>query len=151
MTEGESVTFSVVASDSDNDSLSFFWFLDGNDAGQPGTSFIWTAPTGASGAHTLIVLISDGRGGSAFTRWEIFVEARTVPSIAVTSVVLKGTVEDQNATVRVDGVQVPNIGGYWQQEVAVTGDSRTVTVEAADGVGNATVRTVTITVKDSLN
>ncbi|MBW7847964.1 MAG: hypothetical protein H3C41_07775 [Bacteroidales bacterium] len=58
------VSVAVVASDPDNDQLSYSYTVTGGAINGTGPNITWTAPSTA-GAHTINVTVSDGKGGTA--------------------------------------------------------------------------------------
>jgi hypothetical protein len=63
MSEGDSRTFEVYASDADGDPLAYTWVLDGAVILTGSPSFTWIAPVGSAGEHRLTVGVTDGHGG----------------------------------------------------------------------------------------
>ncbi len=58
--EGETMEFSVTATDPNNDALVIEWFLDGNKAAENTYSFTYPAGFDSSGTHEVKVTLSDG-------------------------------------------------------------------------------------------
>lgn len=68
--QGKTSTIKCVASDPDEDELSYLWSATrGNISGQ-GSTVTWTAPN-ACGNYTVAVTVEDGRGGEASKELEI--------------------------------------------------------------------------------
>ncbi len=61
--EGERIEFKANASDPDGDPLTYRWFLNGDESTVNDRSVVWEQPR--AGNHTIRVLVSDGRGGTA--------------------------------------------------------------------------------------
>jgi uncharacterized protein (DUF2141 family) len=61
---GGMVNITVVAADSDKDSLSYTYVVTGGSISGTGPSVSWTAPS-AEGAHSVNVTVRDGKGGEA--------------------------------------------------------------------------------------
>ncbi len=63
---GSPINFTATAADVDGDTLSYAWYLDGAlQSGVTTTTVNWSGPT--IGAHSLKVVVSDGKGGEAET------------------------------------------------------------------------------------
>jgi hypothetical protein len=58
------VNITVVASDPENDPLTYGYTVTGGSISGTGSSVSWTAPS-AAGAHSVTVTVSDGNGGQA--------------------------------------------------------------------------------------
>lgn len=72
MDEGESLPFSITASDPDGDSLSYSWELDSIEVStNPG--YTYTTDFSSSGIHTVLVTVSDGNGGTDTQSWTVTV------------------------------------------------------------------------------
>jgi len=69
-----------IASDPNNDSLSYIWSASGGDISGEGPVVTWTAPY-ALGAYTITVKVIDGRGNEATTQLTINVETVNYPPI----------------------------------------------------------------------
>jgi len=72
-----------VASDQDGDGLSYAWSASGNVSGE-GSTVTWTAPA-APGDYTIMVKVTDGRGGEAATELIIKVVPNQPPVISLTA------------------------------------------------------------------
>jgi DNA-binding transcriptional regulator of glucitol operon len=68
-----------VASDPDGDKLNYTWSASGEISGQ-GPTITWTAP-GAPGEYTIMVKVTDGRGGEATAELTIGVAVNHSPAI----------------------------------------------------------------------
>jgi len=74
MLEMDKKTFSITALDPDSDPLTYAWTLD--DVTQPGAttkSYNYTPTLSDAGGHTIIVEVTDGKGGSDSTQWTVTV------------------------------------------------------------------------------
>jgi len=81
MKETESVSFSVVASDYDEQTLIYRWLLDGKEAGS-GPQYKYYAGYDAAGVHLVQAVISDGE--TNITRnWTVTVENMNRPPVPV--------------------------------------------------------------------
>jgi hypothetical protein len=69
--EEESLTFSVNASDPDNDILTYQWFMDGNDTGVRSPAFTLSRSAYSPGTHILSVRATDENGSFIEQSWEI--------------------------------------------------------------------------------
>jgi hypothetical protein len=58
------VSIAVIATDPDNDPLTYSYTVTGGAITGSGAAVSWTAPS-ASGAHSVTVTVSDGKGGTA--------------------------------------------------------------------------------------
>jgi hypothetical protein len=111
----------------------------------------------AEGPNTITVVATDAAGNGATVTKFVTLDT-TAPVVTVTAptdglstnhatVIVTGTVDDDTATVLVNGIQVhPNAQGAWSVSVALAEGSNTVSVSAVDPAGNqaaATSRTVT--------
>ncbi len=98
-----------------------------------------------TGTYTFRLLVSDG-ALSDFDEVSVFVIDSTPPSMALDSVVLKGTVADAGGvpTVRVNGQPATVSGNTWSHEIAVEAGENKFNVEAVDSSGNKTTQVVTI-------
>ena len=67
--EGESLTFTVTASDSDGDELTYLWELDGEEASTT-TSYTYSPGYEDSGSHTITVTVSDSFGTDS-QQWNV--------------------------------------------------------------------------------
>lgn len=68
--EGQSMVFSVNATDAEGQPLTFSWKLDGVDLGVTTKSYTFTPDHNSSGGHNLTVVISDGLGNGS-NNWEL--------------------------------------------------------------------------------
>ncbi len=64
ITAGGNVNVTVTATDEDNDALTYTYTPNGGNISGVGSSVTWTAPLTA-GAYTVLVMVSDGHGGTA--------------------------------------------------------------------------------------
>jgi hypothetical protein len=69
--EEESMTFSVNASDADNDILTYQWFINGNDTGVRSPTFTLNRNTYGPGTYNLSVRSTDENGSFIEQSWEI--------------------------------------------------------------------------------
>jgi alpha-galactosidase len=69
----ESMTFGVVAADSDGDVLTYFWTVDGAPANSSSSSFAFIGTT--PGRHVVRVVATDGSGEASFV-WQVEVRSR---------------------------------------------------------------------------
>jgi len=65
-------TIECLASDPDEDELSYIWSVDGGNISGEGSVATWVAPN-AYGTYTVTVTVTDGRGGEATERISIVV------------------------------------------------------------------------------
>ena len=73
---GNTVEMSVVASDSDGDSLRYSWFVDGA-AIDNGNGSVFRFYPRHSGIFNITITVSDGRGGSVGHGWNVLVKGKT--------------------------------------------------------------------------
>jgi len=69
-----------IASDPDDDSLSYIWSASGGSISGEGSAVIWVAPD-AAGAYTITVEVTDGSGGKATAQLTINVVAINHPPV----------------------------------------------------------------------
>ncbi len=69
-----------IASDPDDDSLSYIWSASGGSISGEGSSVIWVAPDAAD-AYTITVKVTDGSGGKATAQLTINVVAINHPPV----------------------------------------------------------------------
>jgi hypothetical protein len=62
------------ATDRDSDVLSYSWSASGGDISGTGPEVVWTAPE-ANGEYVVTVVVTDGRGGSATSAFDIKVSS----------------------------------------------------------------------------
>jgi C1A family cysteine protease len=72
---GTTQPFSVDASDSDADTLSYLWKLDGVTVPVTINTMNYSPLAADAGAHTIVCTVSDGRGGSVSQTWNVTVTA----------------------------------------------------------------------------
>jgi hypothetical protein len=73
--QGDSLTFNVDVIDEDNDTLKYTWSSTGGTlSSNTGRLVSWTPPT-KSGVYTVLVSISDGKGGTAEGAQNLIVKA----------------------------------------------------------------------------
>ena len=65
-----SYTIKCVASDPDDDSLSYEWSASGGSISEEGATVAWTAPNEV-GIYKIIVVVTDDRGGEATQTVEV--------------------------------------------------------------------------------
>lgn len=107
ISKGESLTLTPLATDSEGDELTYSWFIDGVDASDTDTTFIFTPVN--SGAYTVKFTVNDGTN-TVSAEWTITVE--TAPPAFT---VLKEWSANSNDAAPVFGSSV--------YSVAVNGDS----------------------------
>jgi len=111
-------TITVTASDPDGDALSYLYTPSGGDISGNGATATWTVPA-VAGSYSVIVTVSDGKGGVASTDRELTVTQPLNHNPVISSVVVN-----------------PNT-------VAVNGTA-TITVTASDPDGDALTYTYTL-------
>jgi len=70
--KASSSTIECIASDPDEDKLSYIWSTDGGNISGEGDTVTWVAPN-AYGTYTITVTVTDGRGGEASDSVDIIV------------------------------------------------------------------------------
>jgi RNA polymerase subunit RPABC4/transcription elongation factor Spt4 len=80
MNEGQSMTFTVNASDFEAQPLVYGWMLDGTDLGFNTSSYTYTPDFNSSGGHNLTVTVSDGFSNCS-NNWEIRVKNVNRPPV----------------------------------------------------------------------
>lgn len=86
------VTVSVVAGDPDGDFLTYSYFVTGGAINGTGPNVSWTAPS-TSGAQSVTVTVSDGKGGTATANGALTVQ-QAVTQVTGTARFLAGTAGD---------------------------------------------------------
>ncbi len=86
------VSVNVVATDADNDQLTYSYVVTGGAITGSGANVSWTAPS-TSGAHSLTVTVTDGKGGQASANGALTV-LQPVTQITGTARFLAGTAGD---------------------------------------------------------
>ena len=77
---GDSITIECFASDPDGDGLSYLWSGDEGSISDEGSVVVWAAPD-YPGSTTVMVTVSDGRGGEATAELQVDVRANEPPAI----------------------------------------------------------------------
>ena len=77
---GQSSAVVAVASDPDGDNLKYQWLVSEGDISGEGSQITWTAPM-TSGAYTISVKVTDGRGGESTMTLTLGVVPDTPPVI----------------------------------------------------------------------
>jgi uncharacterized repeat protein (TIGR02543 family) len=75
--QGNRQTFTVTASDPDGDPITYEWYLNNNQVSTTDT-YTFDATSGASGAHTITIIIKDIHGAQTSRRWYLTVDATLV-------------------------------------------------------------------------
>jgi len=164
MNEGDSATFSVVASDPDGDQVTVSWYLDGDIFSTGVQLFRYSPNFEAVGDHTIGVSASDGRNITRY-EWHVTVldvnrPPKTVISrpAAGASFITLDTVEF-DATGSIDDDVGDTLNYSWRSSIdgllggslitkkMLTEGTHIVTLSASDGHGGVATATVTITVK----
>jgi hypothetical protein len=70
---GTTQAFSVEASDPDGDGLSYVWKLDGSTVPVTINTMNYSPLAADAGVHTIVVTVSDGKGGSVSQTWAVTV------------------------------------------------------------------------------
>jgi hypothetical protein len=74
LNETASKKFQITAMDPDADVLTYGWTLDSNDiSGATGNNYTYVPTLQDAGDHTLVVSVSDGKGGSDSAQWQVTV------------------------------------------------------------------------------
>jgi len=158
---GATQDFSVEAWDEDGDTLSYAWTLDGENV-PVAVDTMGYSPVGADiGAHTIVVTISDGHGGSASLTWNVTVP-NTVPVANAQSVevdeetakaITLAATDPDGQALTYTVVSAPAHGTLSGTAPALTytpaaryWGADSFTFKANDGQADSNVATVTITV-----
>lgn len=125
------VAITVIATDPDNDPLTYAYTVTGGSVSGIGAAVSWTAPSTA-GAHSVTVTVSDGNGGSATGNGSLTV-LEPVTQITGTARFPAGTSGDlSNAKA---SIYTSYDNWYYNQPIkfsAVTGAGATVTFTISD-------------------
>jgi outer membrane protein OmpA-like peptidoglycan-associated protein len=73
---GDTVGVRAMASDPDNDTLSYAWSASGGSVDGSGPSVRWNSANTRTGTYTITATVTDGHGGSASCAVDVKVEAR---------------------------------------------------------------------------
>jgi len=79
---GTTQVFKVTAWDPDGDPLTYTWKIDGVTTGQTTNAQSYSPTSANVGAHTVEVIVSDGKGGTDTQLWNVTV---TAPTVTVTA------------------------------------------------------------------
>jgi hypothetical protein len=89
---GEISTITCIASDLDNDPLTYVWTKTGGSFSGSGSTVIWTAPSTA-GTYTVTCNVSDGKPGGTASRSAILTVTESTTPLSITTISLpSGTV-----------------------------------------------------------
>ena len=144
---GQSSAVAVVASDPDGDNLEYQWLVSEGDISGEGSQITWTAPT-TSGAYTISVKVTDGRGGESTMTLTLGVISDTPPVIV--SLKAEDTGCRRNAPVALDCIAYDHDGDELIYQWTATGgeikgEGPFVSWVAPDELG---IYTVTVRVSD---
>jgi len=160
---GATQAFSVEAWDSDGDALTYAWKIDGENVPVVTDTLSYSPVLADIGSHTLVVTISDGRGGTIAQTWNV-----TVPNTApVADAQAVTTAEDVAKVVTLTGSDAEGavlafavVVGPAHGALSGTGATRTYTPSADyngpdsftfkvnDGLLDSPTATVSITVTE---
>ncbi len=107
--EGEEITFTAVASDSDGSIVSYEWVS--SEDGVIGNSQTFTTSALSDGRHTITVTVTDDDGLTASYSIDITVKALTAPTAVITSPE-SGAVFKEGDPITFDGSQSYDEDGY---------------------------------------
>jgi len=107
--EGESITFTAVASDSDGTIASYAWISSID--GVIGSADTFSRSDLSNGRHTISVTVTDNDGLTAIYELDITVKAMTAPTAVITSP-LTGSVFFEGDPITFDGSQSYDEDGY---------------------------------------
>ena len=136
-----------IASDPDEDELSYIWSASGGDIDGEGSVVTWIAPD-APGAYTITVEVTDGRGGEATTRLTINTAINHPPVIDSLTTEWQRVRKAATSTIECiasdpDGDELSYI---WSVDGGnISGEGHVVTWVAPNAYG---IYTVTVTVTD---
>jgi hypothetical protein len=153
---GESKTFTVTASDPDEDSLGYVWIQTGNGqfVSKNEATVIWQAPNEA-GQATVEVSVSDGKDGTVLHKWDINVADIEVPdpNTEKFKVILYASPADGGSIVGAGTYEagaianitaVPNTGwrfDHWEGDLEGDDNPATVVVDGEKSVTAVFIRT----------
>lgn len=137
-----------IASDPDEDELSYIWSAGGGNISGEGSIVTWIAPD-APGDYTIVVEVTDGRDGEMTTQLTIKVVAPNQPPVIESLtperwlVVKAGTSTIECVASDPDGDELSYI--WSKDEGNISGEGDTVTWVAPNAYG---IYTITVTVTD---
>ena len=148
------------ASDPDGDELSYTWSANGDISGE-GSVVTWTAPT-AFGSYTIVVEVTDGRGGKATAQLTVGVAVNHPPVIdslttehlwvrkATTSTIVCIASDPDGDKLRyiwsANGGSISGEGPVVSWVAPNAYGTYTVTVTVTDGKGGQAIKTIDIVV-----
>ncbi|MEM2869678.1 MAG: tandem-95 repeat protein [Thermoplasmata archaeon] len=158
--EGESVVFSVVASDADHDPLEYTWSVDMRVQDNPGSAFEYVPDYRSAGTHRVTVVVTDGVERVELT-WTVKVlDVNRRPSVTIESP-NNGAVFKSGSLIKFraiasdpDGDRLffkwvsdrEPIGASEEFSCTLPSGTHTIEVEVSDGKDTATAQVI-ITVK----
>lgn len=128
--EGGTIDFSITATDPDGDILSYSWTFDtGLLTGQVNASYSYIAAMIDAGDHSLLVTVSDGKGGTDTNEWSITVNNINQPPLINTFTPLTdpsvNEMEDQAFTVGASDPDGDSLSYQWLVNGTIVGGQNT--------------------------
>ena len=165
---GGSSTLQCIASDPDGDPFTYTWTWTGGSIADNGSTVTWTAPTGFIGTYTIMVTVSDDKGGTASRSVTVTAtDGNSIPQISdlfagLTTVVPGGNTGIQCIANDSDGDSLTytwtSTGGSITGTGSIVGwtapavsGAYTISVTVSDGKGGTASRSVTVTATDTSN
>ncbi len=122
---GERVTFTAIASDKDNDPLTYTWNATGGTLTPADATARWS--TGLGGSFTISLAVADGKGGSATASTDVTVPTNGAPAVTAVGGI-RGVTLTWPAVTGATGYNV-----YWGVTPGVTTTTGTKVANVASG------------------
>lgn len=136
--------------------------VNGKNATVSSNKFTATGITLSGGTNTINLTAKDPAGNTSTASINvIYIQDTTPPAITITSpangatvdtssITVSGTIDDNTATVTVNGINVPISNGAFTSNVTLTEGTNLITVSATDQAGNTSTAIISVTYKTSI-